>query len=72
MTNSEIFHKATAKAVDIDMSEEIPGQGRHRKGSGRFNHGSTSANKDHLIKTPHTVVLQAIFHLSGQIEAGAQ
>lgn len=50
---TEIFQKATtaAETLDIDIPEQIPGQGRRRKVPGKFKYSSTSATEDHHVQT---------------------
>ncbi|KAK1875816.1 Zinc finger MYM-type protein 1 [Dissostichus eleginoides] len=50
---TEIFMKATtaAEAEDIEIPEQIPGQGRRRKVPEKFKYSSTSANEDHHVLT---------------------
>ncbi|KAI9534096.1 hypothetical protein NQZ68_016814 [Dissostichus eleginoides] len=50
---TEIFMKATtaAEALDIEIPEQIPGQGRRRKVPEKFKYSSTSANEDHHVLT---------------------
>ncbi|KAJ4946437.1 hypothetical protein JOQ06_024104 [Pogonophryne albipinna] len=50
---SEICMKATtaAEALDIEIPEQIPGQGRRWKVPEKFKYSSTSANEDHHVLT---------------------
>ncbi|KAI4815924.1 hypothetical protein KUCAC02_006047 [Chaenocephalus aceratus] len=50
---TEIVMKATtaAEALDIEIPEQIPGQGRCRKVPEKFKYSSTSANEDHHVLT---------------------
>ncbi|KAI4802054.1 hypothetical protein KUCAC02_019913, partial [Chaenocephalus aceratus] len=50
---TEIVMKATtaAEALDIEIPEQIPGQGRRQKVPEKFKYSSTSANEDHHVLT---------------------
>ncbi len=50
---TEIFciPTVTAETVDINILEEIPGQGRQRKVPGNFKYNSTIATADHQLQT---------------------